>query len=109
MTKSVNVSEAIGHFFKLKDWQMRSLYLGGVMMVAIVVYLVLSFLSLIPIVGWIIACVGFIALPVFFVIFLLYLQGYKIDIAQAVVHDREIDEIAPFANYGRRVAKGFKL
>jgi len=109
MKKSLDFSKSLEYFFQLKDWQNRSMFFGGILVASIVVYMFLILSMLIPVIGIFIYCAGIVVMALLAILFVFYMNGYKVLVAQAVMNHKSVEEIKVAADWGARISVGFKL
>ena len=109
MNKSLDFSKSISFFFQLKDWQNRSLFFGGILVAAIIVYLLLVLVMMIPVLGIVLYCVGLAVMAVLAFLFVFYMNGYKVLVAQAVFNNKSVEDIKVAVDWVERITLGFKL
>ncbi|MDD3647108.1 MAG: DUF4013 domain-containing protein [Candidatus Dojkabacteria bacterium] len=107
--QTIDIEKSLKSFFELPDWVERSLMLGGVYAALYIIYFGLIFIFIIPFIGWIIGCLGFIVIFFVAMAFWIYTIGYKYELIQAEMSDKPFDDIKIFENYKERLTHGGKI
>lgn len=110
----LDTNQIFTEFFKLRDWKARSLGIGGLYLLVVLILIFTTF----PIVFFGMGEVLLVALMIVFLIlfssicFLIlqfYLAGYKLDIISVMNDNKEVENVPYLSDFGRRIIQGFKL
>ncbi|MFQ5493661.1 MAG: DUF4013 domain-containing protein [Candidatus Dojkabacteria bacterium] len=104
--ESIDIGASITHFFELKDWVNRTLFIGGFLAIIIAVSFFMSFLFIIPIIGWIIGCFLTVVVIIGSLLYAAYLEGYKLELIKAISTGKSMETVSIAANYSMRFKKG---
>jgi len=107
--REMNMENAFIGFFRLPDWISRTAFIGVFYIAIMVLYFIASFIMIIPFVGWVIGCFLILLVPVLGIGFNLFLDGYKLEISEAIVKGQPVSEVQLNAKYSSRIKEGFNF
>lgn len=101
-------------FFKLRDWKARSLGIGGLYLLIVMVGMgAYAMVILFGLGGMVFALLLFFIMGLFIIIIIFglqfYLAGYRLDLIEVMKVNGEVENVGHLTDYGRRITQGFKL
>ncbi len=109
MKSTIDIKKAIENFFKLPDWAMRVLMIGGPVVLGVTMYYIGSFLAIIPFIGMVISCFVSIAVFAFYIIYQIFIKGYQYDLIKTVAENKNVEFVAVYDFSSERMTNGLKL
>jgi len=91
--KTIDIKQSLEFFFKLPDWKMRTLWIGGITALLIALYVIVMLFWFVPIIGWIIGCCLIFFLAVGYLVFWIGIIGYQYEIIRRVKQNKPIETL----------------
>ncbi|MBU0975902.1 MAG: DUF4013 domain-containing protein [Patescibacteria group bacterium] len=107
--QTIDIERSLKGFFELPDWMERSLMLGGSYAVLYIIYFFLIIILIIPFIGWVIGCCGFIFIIIAALAMWIYTIGYKYELIKAEMLGTPYTKIKVFENFNERFQHGAKI
>lgn len=107
--KDLDIGRSLTYFFRLPDWQDRTIFLGGLAVATGLVYILGLVLAFIPLIGVFIFCGLMILVPLMTVLLNFYLDGYQLELIEAISSGKDVTSVKASANYQQRLMHGLKL
>ncbi len=113
MKLKVNLEQMFKSFFELNDWKERVFFFTGLQVFNFLLTMMLlgigMFTALVPVVGFIIGCTFYIFAILVSILIPLYIMGYRLDIAEALMRGDDLTSVKVSDDYSSRIKEGFKM
>ncbi|KXK27084.1 MAG: hypothetical protein TR69_WS6001001110 [candidate division WS6 bacterium OLB20] len=107
--KDIDLGRSLKSFFELPDWQERTLFIGGLFVGLMLLYVLFLVTMFIPLIGIIASCCFLVMFPLVSMAVNFYVDGYRTELTDALVAGKTADSVRVSGNYQERIITGFKL